>query len=314
MATTAQQAQGAQAAQSAPAHGASEPEAPRNPSRRPGEKSLIAAPSTWFVWAGIVVFFLLLAGIVTSVVVDSFGKQWFTTWLPPEWTLSWYTSAWDRFNLTHIIAVTLLVAFAVIILSIVIGLPAAYVLARSNFPGKRLVTLLFLLPILIPPITYGIPLATVMYNLGLGRTLIAVILVNLVPSVPFVIVTMTAFIEQINPSIEAAARMSGARTRQVLTRILAPLLVPGILAASILVLVRTVGMFELTFLVSGPQSDTLVVAIYRAMTSAGGGEARQLISSMGVVYTAMMLVVLVVALRFVNPTQLVARVRDSNDD
>ena len=314
MATTAQQAQGAQAAQSAPAHGASEPEAPRNPSRRPGEKSLIAAPSTWFVWAGIVVFFLLLAGIVTSVVVDSFGKQWFTTCLPPEWTLSWYTSAWDRFNLTHIIAVTLLVAFAVIILSIVIGLPAAYVLARSNFPGKRLVTLLFLLPILIPPITYGIPLATVMYNLGLGRTLIAVILVNLVPSVPFVIVTMTAFIEQINPSIEAAARMSGARTRQELTRILAPLLVPGILAASILVLVRTVGMFELTFLVSGPQSDTLVVAIYRAMTSAGGGEARQLISSMGVVYTAMMLVVLVVALRFVNPTQLVARVRDSNDD
>jgi len=311
MATTAQEAQ---TAKTAPVRGASEPEAPRNPSRRPGEKSLMAAPSTWFVWAGIVVFFLLLAGIVTSVVVDSFGKQWFTTWLPPEWTLSWYTSAWDRFNLTHIIAVTLLVAFAVIILSIVIGLPAAYVLARSNFPGKRLVTLLFLLPILIPPITYGIPLATVMYNLGLGRTLIAVILVNLVPSVPFVIVTMTAFIEQINPSIEAAARMSGARTRQVLTRILAPLLVPGILAASILVLVRTVGMFELTFLVSGPQSDTLVVAIYRAMTSAGGGEARQLISSMGVVYTAMMLIVLVVALRFVNPTQLVARVRDSNDD
>jgi putative spermidine/putrescine transport system permease protein len=73
-------------------------------------------------------------------------------------------------------------------------------------------------------------------------------------------------------------------------------------------------MFELTFLVSGPQSDTLVVAIYRAMTSAGGGEARQLISSMGVVYTAMMLVILVIALRFINPTQLVARVKDGGDD
>src|SRR5690606_40742291 len=134
---------------------------------------------------------------------------------------------------------------------------------------------------------------------------------NFVPTLPFVIMTMTPFIEQIAPAIETAPRMSGARLRTVFTRILAPLLVPGILAAGILVLVRTVGMFELTFRVSGPQSDTLVVAIYRAMTSAGGGEARQLISSMGVVYTAMMLVIRVIALRFINPTQLVARVKDS---
>jgi len=286
----------------------------RSGSRPPGERSLVASPGTWFVWAGIAVFFVFLAGIVVSVLVDSFGKQWFTTWLPEEWTIGWYAEAWERFDLTHIIGVTLLVAFSVVALSVLIGLPASYVLARSRFPGKQLVMLLFLLPILIPPITYGIPLATVMYNFGLGRTILAVVLVNLVPSVPFVIITMTPFIEQINPSIESAARMSGARTRQVFTRILAPLLVPGILAAGILVLVRTVGMFELTFLVSGPQSDTLVVAIYRAMTSAGGGEARQLISSMGVVYTAMMLVILVIALRFINPTQLVARVKDTGDD
>lgn len=286
----------------------------RGGTRPPGERSLAASPGTWFVWAGIAAFFIFLVGIVVSVLVDSFGKQWFTTWLPEQWTLGWYAEAWDRFDLTHIIGVTLLVAFSVVALSVLIGLPASYVLARSRFPGKQVVLLLFLLPILIPPITYGIPLATVMYNFGLGRTILAVILVNLVPSVPFVIITMTPFIEQINPSIESAARMSGARTRQVFTRILAPLLVPGILAAGILVLVRTVGMFELTFLVSGPQSDTLVVAIYRAMTSAGGGEARQLISSMGVVYTAMMLVILVIALRFINPTQLVARVKDSGDD
>jgi len=210
--------------------------------------------------------------------------------------------------------VTLLVAFSVIAVSVLVGVPAAYMLARRNFPFKRTISMLFLLPVLMPPITYGIPLATVMYNMGLGRTLLAVILVNLVPSVPFVIMTMTPFIEQINPAIENAARMSGASMRVVFTRILAPLLVPGILAAAVLVLVRTVGMFELTFLVSGPQSDTLVVAIYRAMTAAGGGESRPLISSMAVVYTATMMLILVVALRFISPTQLVARVKDSRDD
>ena len=283
-------------------------------SRPPGEKALIASPGTWFVWAGVVAFFIFLFGIVLSVLVDSLGKPWFDTWLPESFTLGWYQESWVRFDLGHIIGVTLLVAFSVIIISVLVGVPASYVLARSNFPGKRLVMLLFLLPILIPPITFGIPLATVMYNFGLGRTVLAVILVNLVPSIPFVIVTMTPFIEQINPSIENAARMCGASMRHVFTRILAPLLVPGILAAGILVLVRTVGMFELTFLVSGPASDTLVVAIYRAMTSAGGGEARQLISSMGVIYTGMMLIILIVALRFINPTQLVAQVKESRDD
>lgn len=284
------------------------------PNRLPGEKSLAASPGTWFVWAGIVAFFVFLFGIILSVLVDSLGKPWFTTWLPEHFTVGWYQEAWTRFDLTHIIVVTLVVAVTVVVVSILVGVPAAYVLARRNFPLKRLVMVLFLLPILIPPITFGIPLATVMYNFGLGRTLTAVILVNLVPSIPFVIITMTPFIEQINPAIENAARMSGATMRQIFARILAPLLVPGILAAGILVLVRTVGMFDLTFLVSGPQSDTLVVSIYRAMTSAGGGESRQLISAMGVVYTAMMLVILIIALRFINPTQLVAQVKESRDD
>jgi putative spermidine/putrescine transport system permease protein len=280
----------------------------------PGEKSLVASPSTWFVWAGTAAFFVFLVGVLVSVVVDSFGTSWFTGWLPEGYSGDWYAKAWDRFGMAEVIGVTLTVALAVIVISILIGVPAAYLLARRDFPLKKTVNALFLLPILMPPITYGIPLATVMYNLGLGRTLTAVILVNLVPSVPFVIMTMTPFIEQINPTIESAARMSGANMRKVFSKILFPLLVPGVLAASILVLVRTVGMFELTFLVSGPKSDTLVVAIYRAMTAAGGGEPRQLISSMAVVYAVSMMAVLIVALRFVNPVQLVARVKESRED
>ena len=280
----------------------------------PGEKSLVASPGTWFVWAGVAAFFIFLFGIIISVLVDSLGKPWFTTWLPEHFTVGWYAEAWTRFDLTHIIAVTLIVAFTVVALSILIGVPAAYILARRNFPFKRAIMVLFLLPILIPPITFGIPLATVMYNFGLGRTLIGVILVNVVPAVPFVILTMTPFIEQINPTIESAARMSGAPTRQVFLRILAPLLAPGLLAAAILVLVRTVGLFELTFLVSGPDTDTLIVALYRAMTSAGGTVSRQLISSISVIYSLTMAIILIVSLRFVNPTQLVTRVNASRTE
>lgn len=281
--------------------------------RIPGDRALVAQPSTWVAWAGIAAFLILLLGILVSVVIDSFGTAWYAKTLPEAATTSWYSQAWTRFDLGHVILVTLVVAVSVVVLSILIGVPASYVLARRQFPFKRAVTVLFLLPVIIPPITFGIPLATVMYNFGLGRTVLAVILVNLVPSVPFVIITMTPFIEQINPAIENAARMSGARMRHVFLRILGPILVPGILAAAILVLVRTVGMFELTYLVSGPGTDTLVVSIFRAMTSAGGSEPRPLVSAMAFMYTALMLITLIVALRFVNPTQLVARVRTEDD-
>jgi len=199
---------------------------------------------------------------------------------------------------------------AVVVLSGLIGVPAAYALARRNFPGKQLTTVLFLLPMMIPPITFGIPLATVLYQFHLGGTLTGVILANLVPTVPFVVLVMIPFIEQIDPRIEAAARVFGAGTGRLFVHVLVPLLTPGILAALLLVLVRTIGMFELTFLTSGPTSQTLVVALYYAVFAAGV-RAVQSIDAMAVIYMATTLIWLLIALRFVNPTQIVARAKQA---
>jgi putative spermidine/putrescine transport system permease protein len=272
-------------------------------------KSLVGSPGAWVVW-GLVAFFLVnLFGLVASVVVNSFATQWFGTWWPAGLTAAWYSTAASELNLIDVLLVTVQVAVAVVVLSVVIGVPTAYALARRDFPGKKLVMVLFLLPILMPPMTYGIPLATVLYKFDLAGGIAGVIVANLVPSVPFVVMTMTPFIEQIDPKIESAARMCGANTAAVFGRVLAPLLIPGILAASILVLVRTVGMFELTFLTAGPGSQTLVVSLYESMFSAGI-RAQQAVDAMAVIYTGSMLVLLVIALRFVNPTQLVTRLKE----
>ncbi|WP_433830617.1 ABC transporter permease [Actinoplanes sp. CA-015351] len=272
-------------------------------------RSIVASPAAWLVWGTVTVFFVFLTGIIGSVVVNSFGLRWFDSWLPEAYTTDWYGQAWDEFTLFPVLTVTLIVCLLVAGISVLVGVPAAYVLARRSFPGSRILYLLFLLPILMPPITYGIPLATVLYKYGLAGHLSGVVLANLVPSIPFVILTMTPFIEQIDPAVERAARMCGARTRHVFHRILAPLLIPGILASVILVVVRTVGMFELTFLTAGPDSQTLVVALFYSM-SAAGIRAQQSVDAMAVIYCVMMLTLLVVALRFVNPTQLVARVKE----
>lgn len=259
-------------------------------------------------WTLIGFFILNLFAMIATVVTSSFSTRWLGTWLPAGWTTRWYSAAWAEFQLYDVLSVTFQIVFLVVFLSGLIGVPAAYALARRDFPGKKLVMLLFLLPLLVPPITFGIPLATVLYRAGLAGSMSGVVLANLVPTVPFVILVMIPFIEQIDTKIEAAARVFGANTFKLFVHVLLPLLMPGILAALLLVLVRTIAMFELTFLTAGPTSQTLVVALYYAVFAAGV-RAVQSIDAMAVIYMVTTLVWLVIALRFVNPTQIVARAK-----
>ncbi|ANY81132.1 ABC transporter permease [Microvirga ossetica] len=260
------------------------------------------------IWATVGFFVVNLFAMIATVVTSSFATRWLGTWLPAGWTTRWYSSAWAEFQLWDVLIVTFQVIGAVVFISGALGVTAAYALARRDFPGKRLLVLLFLLPLLIPSMTFGIPLATVLYRTGLAGTFWGVVAANLVPTVPFVILVMIPFIEQIDPKIEAAARVFGANTFKLFVYVLLPLLLPGILAALLLVLVRTIAMFELTFLVAGPTSQTLVVALYYAVFAAGV-RAVQSIDAMAVVYMVTTLIWLIIALRFVNPTQIVTRAK-----
>lgn len=264
--------------------------------------------ASWLVRLAVVLFGVNVAAIVAVVVLDSFAKSWFSGVLPSGFTSKYYSWAWQQFGLSRVVFVTAVVALVVALAALVIGAPAAYVLARQTFWGKKVVWGLFLLPLLVPPITYGIPLATLLYRMNLGGTLAGVIIANLVPSVPLVVLIMTPYIEQIDPNLEAAARACSASTRQVFSRILGPLLLPGMLAATLMVLVQTVGMFELTFFTAGPTDQTLVVSLYYSLW-APGIRPPQAIDAMAVMYMVLCLVLLAVALKFVSPTQMVGQVR-----
>jgi putative spermidine/putrescine transport system permease protein len=234
------------------------------------DTSLAARLWNTVVWAFIGFFVINLLAMIASVLTSSFATRWLGTWLPSAFTTRWYGSAWSEFQLTEVLTVTFQAVFLVVLFSALLGVPAAYALARREFKAKRLVMLLFLLPLLIPPITFGIPLATVLYQTGFAGSLTGVVLANLVPTVPFVVLVMVPFVEQIDPRIEAAARVFGASTPQLFF------------------------------------SQTLVVALYYAVFAAGV-RAVQSIDAMAVIYMVTTLVWLIIALRFVNPTQLVGR-------
>ncbi len=281
------------------------------PVLQPRSKPRPPARGMW----GTVLFYLIigfftinLIGLVGTVLVESFGTRWFGTWLPQGFTNEWYTYLGENHDMGQLLFNTLFVAITTTLIALLLGFPAAYVLARKQFRTRALLTGLYLLPMMVPPMAYGIPLATVILRVGLGGTLWGVILINLVPIIPFVILILAPFIEQVDTSLESASRMLGASRWQTFRRIVLPLVIPGLLSAGMLAMVRTIAMFELTFLVADARTQTLVVALYADAFSAGIRPS-QAISAMAVVYMLTTMSLLVVALLFVKPTQFVVRIK-----
>lgn len=264
------------------------------------------------IWRHIVLyltigFFLVnVIGLVGTVLIDSFGNQWFATWLPEGLTRRWYDYVAGQHDIGSLLFNTLAVAVISTLLALLIGLPAAYVLARQEFRLKSILTALYLLPMLVPPLVYGIPLATILLRY-LGGALPSVIIINVGPVLPFVILILRPFIEQVDVSLESASRMLGANRWQTFRRVLLPLLIPGVLTAGVLALVRVVAMFDLTYLVADASSQTLVVSLY-GDAFASGISPRQAIDALAVIYTLTTMALLGVALLFVKPTQFVVRV------
>ena len=105
------------------------------------------------IWAVVVLFVLNLLGVILAVVVNSLSTRWLGTWLPAGWTTHWYVDAWSEFQLTPVLIVTFEIVFAVVVISGLVGVTTAYALARRDFPGKRLMVLIFHLPLLLPPLS-----------------------------------------------------------------------------------------------------------------------------------------------------------------
>jgi putative spermidine/putrescine transport system permease protein len=266
-------------------------------------RATVTGVLTWTV-AGL--FAAVLLAVLVSVIVTALSTSWGGSWLPNGLTFSWFRQAWQTPGLANSIAVTFEVAIADVAIALLVGVPAGYVLARKRFPGRNAIMLFVLLPVILPPLTYAVQLAALMYRLGIGGTLISVILVNLVPILPLVILITVPFVEQISPDVEHAAKVFGADNLRLFTRVLVPLLMPGIVAAGVLSLVRVLGSFELTFFVSGARTQTLVVTIFGALSDPGGPPPA-LTAAMTVFYMAIALLGLVISLRFANPAQTLAR-------
>ena len=123
------------------------------------------------------------------------------------------------------------------IVSLLVGVPAAYALARYNFKGKENLAFTFLSFRFAPELVVIIPLSVIYRQLGLYDTYFGIIWVYQLVTLPLLIWVLRSYFEDISPDIEQAAMVDGYPWWQIFFRILLPLVRPGLAAAALLAFV-----------------------------------------------------------------------------
>lgn len=188
-------------------------------------------------------------------------------WFPPDIiprSLSF--SAWrevlaDRHILPSF-ALSLMVSVIVTLLTALLAFPTAWALARYPFRLKRAVEIFVLAPMIVPGIVVAVSLAEVFFTLNLVGTVVGVILVQTVGTLPLMIRILTATLEGIPNELLLAARTLGASPRVAIMRIALPLAWPGFLAGGLLNFIASFEEFEKSFMVGAPQVQTLAVRLW----------------------------------------------------
>ena len=157
---------------------------------------------------------------------------------------------------------TMLVAVVSTFLSLACSVLAAYSIERLRFTGSRYVGMAIFLAYLVPPSILFIPLATMVYKLGLFDTRLALILTYPTFLIPFCTWLLMGYFRSIPFELEECALIDGASRWQILVRIVLPLAVPGLISAGIFAFTLSWNEFiyALTF-VSSSEFKTVPVAV-----------------------------------------------------
>ena len=142
-------------------------------------------------------------------------------------------------------------ALLVVLLAFLVSVLPASVLARYEFRGRLLLEALFLSPVLIPAITYGMGIHFTFIRVGLANTLPGVVLVLTAAAYPYMLRALIAGFQQIHPDYDACAANLGAPVLVRLVRVHIPLLGPAILSGASVVFLVAFSEYFLVFLIGG---------------------------------------------------------------
>lgn len=167
------------------------------------------------------------------------------------------------------------------LIALVLGVPLAWLLARTTFPGRRYVRALVTIPMVIPPVVGGVALLLAFGRRGvLGQylyewfdyqipfTTVAVVAAQVFVAMPFLVISVEGALRSADTRYEEAAATLGATRAMIFRRVTLPMVMPGVAAGAVLCWARALGEFGATIMFAGNLpgvTQTMPIAVYVAM-------------------------------------------------
>ncbi|WP_435824279.1 ABC transporter permease [Microbispora amethystogenes] len=176
---------------------------------------------------------------------------------------------------------SLLCATAATVVCVLLGVPLAWLLARVEFPGRRLARALVTVPLVLPPVVGGVALLLVLGRRGLAGqwlesafgitlpfTTVGVVVAEAFVAMPFLVISVEGALRAADRRFEEAAATLGASRWTVFRRVTLPLVMPGVVAGAVLCWARALGEFGATITFAGNfpgTTRTMPLAVYLAL-------------------------------------------------
>ena len=194
-----------------------------------------------------------------------------------------FSQGWEFFEWSQVsrpLSFTFFQATLSTLLTLLVGLPAAWLFAKFDFPGRKTLRSIGLLPFILPTVVVAAAFNTLIGPQGwINQALMALLdlsvpplkLLNSLPAIlmahvfyntSIIIRIVSSSWSRLNPRLEHAARMLGATPWQAFTKVTLPLLAPSLLSASLLVFLFDFTSFGVVLMLGGPQFSTIEVEIY----------------------------------------------------
>jgi spermidine/putrescine transport system permease protein len=215
----------------------------------------------WGGWLYLLTGFVFLVLPIVTLLVFSFQRNQYASIPGQGWSLRWYLKLFQDPVLLQSLKYSLIVSPLAATFASVIGFLAAYAVHRFVFPGRTLLAVVIVLPILIPPLILGIAFLGLLSRMGLQGQLYSVLITHIVLTTAPAMAIIQLRLGQMPPSLEEAAWNLGATELQALRRVVLPFTLSGIAGGWLLAFTFSFDEFVIAWFVSG-FDPTLPVTIY----------------------------------------------------
>jgi len=250
----------------------------------------------YFGLNGAIVFFLLAPIAIVSVF--AVNPTPYISFPPVGFTLVWFAKFFANPDFINALWISLRVAAAVLVLSMLIGATAALALARGDLPAARLLTAFFMSPLMLPAILTGLALFQIYLLAGIGRPVWGLVMGHTVVAVPYVIRTTLAVLYNFDRRLEEAAAALGANPLRVFFEVTLPLIRPGVIAGGIFAFIVSFDQFPVSLFLVVPKGETLPVVLFNYMKfDLDGAIAAASMESIALALTVVILLEWIIGLR-----------------